>query len=637
METPSQWLRRLKLPRPSPVPRGLKRPISAIEGAWARRSAPRQQLLNAGEKAAEAAASLRDRPDAQLAGDWRKASQLLCRTAQMTAPAITELLPLVGELARRHTGLTPYPVQYAAARGLLERRLVEMPTGEGKTLVLALAATIAAALTRPVHVITANDYLAERDAKRLRRFFAAAGWSSSYVVGETDHSVRPEHYGAQIVYTTGRELLGDYLRDQLGLEGLGAVRSLTHPNDSPPTIQRGLHTVLVDEADSVLIDEAVTPLILNQPIPNAELRETMAAANALSETLRPGLDYLTNAKHRSVTLLPPRLDANDPTAPPFLRNPRWRRHFLETALEARTYFRRDEQYLRQDGRIILVDESTGRTMPDRRWRQGLQEAVELREGVPVTPPSQARASMSFQQFFRAIPVLSGITGTAWENRGELWRLYRLPVVVMPPHRPSQRVLQPTRTLPDAEAKIQAIIRDLSIRHASGQPVLIGTASIAGSEVLARALAAAGLPHSILNARQDAEESAIIARAGQAGQITIATNMAGRGTDIHLGPGVEALGGLHVILAEPHSEPRLDRQFLGRAARQGQPGSGQIFRSFEDRIARQHLSNWLWKLGTIKASPNGWLLWAAQNTARRYHYRQRQVVLERDRWFDRYLG
>jgi preprotein translocase subunit SecA len=409
-------------------------------------------------------------------------------------------------------------------------------------------------------------------------------------------------------------------------------------------VMRGLHTAIVDEADSALIDEAVTPLLISREQQNEPLRQACATAHTLAMLLTPGADYSIDAQHQEIVLLPPghaKLAARAAELPGMWRGAQRRAELVTQALRAREFFHLGKQYVIEDGKVVIVDEFTGRLMHQRTWREGLHQAVEAKEGLAVSAPSETLARLSFQRFFRMYQRLSGLSGTVWEAAPEVWQIYRLPVVRIPTNKPCQRLELPDRIFASAEEKWSAVVEEISARHARRQPVLVGTRSVAASERLARMLEGAGLPAALLNATRHQEEAAIIAQAGEQGRITIATNMAGRGTDIQLGPLVAEIGGLHVILTERHESRRIDRQLMGRAARQGDPGSAQAFVSLEDELPARHALAWLRERirAALAARAPGAALFAqrlinrAQRRAERQAYLQRRRVLEMDTWIE----
>jgi preprotein translocase subunit SecA len=413
-------------------------------------------------------------------------------------------------------------------------------------------------------------------------------------------------------------------------------------------VQRGLHSAIVDEADSVLIDEAVTPLIISGEAPNPEQVEAFRQASALAGELEEGRHYRVNHRYREVDLTPAgkeRLAELSHVLGGLWTGKRRREELVVQALTAREHYLLDKQYVVDKEKVVIVDEFTGRLMPDRTWRDGLHQAVEAKELLNVNPPKDTYARISFQRFFRLYRKLAGMTGTAAEARREFWQIYRLPVVVLPTNRPCVRRVLPDRVFATDSVKWEAVVEEIRRLHTADRPVLVGTRSVRASEHLAGLLAAEGLEHQVLNAVRHAEEAQIVARAGQAGGITVATNMAGRGTDIKLGSDVAERGGLHVLATERHEAGRIDRQLFGRSARQGDPGSAQAFVSLDDELPRRYTPHLRSAVAarygsTGREVASRWaarLFDVAQRRAERLALRQRKAVLGTDQWLDEYLG
>ena len=526
--------------------------------------------------------------------------------------------------------------------------LAEMATGEGKTLTIALAAAAYGWTGLPCHVITANDYLAERDATELKSFYKACGLRSAHISGKMSAQERASAYAAGVVYTTSKELVADFLRDRLQLgpladPGRRMVDRFLRPRAAPlPLVQRGLHTVIVDEADNQMIDEAVTPLIISRPQENQTMVEASRLADRIAGSLLVGEDYDLDYTYKDVRLLPDGLNkvaawcAENVTG--LYSQPAWMGTLVLQALQARHFFLRDKQYVVMDGEVVIVDEFTGRLMPGRNWRLGLHQAVEAKEGIAISQPSENLAQLSFQRFFRVCSRLSGITGTAAEASDEFWSIYELPLLTVPPHRPCVREVWPTRYFADVASKWEAIVEQIVALHAQGRPIMAGTRSVAASEHLGRLLSARSLTFTILNAIRHQEEAAVVRLAGESNAITIATNMAGRGTDIRLGEGIVKKGGLHVILTELHESGRIDRQLQGRAARQGDPGSTCSFVSMEDELADRFLPRFVRRAieralrkkmrGSRRAAR--WAMAYAQRRAEKMAFHQRRGVMAQDR-------
>ena len=569
--------------------------------------------------------------------------------------ATLEALALVTITAERSLGLRAHLNQLMAALALRRGYLAEMATGEGKTLAVGLAAVLAGWVGQPCHVVTSNDYLAQRDAEWLGKLYRHCGITVGFVTAAMPPEERREPYRQNLTYATSKELVADFLRDRLRLgllqtPGRRLIRELaTGPSAGrDDLVMQGIHTAIVDEADNVLIDEAVTPLIISEPRANDVFVEACLGAHRIAQQLTTGDDYIVATKFRDVRLTEAGLEKVDDLAaaiPEVWRAAARRTELIERSLQAREFYLRGKQYVVQEDEIVIVDDFTGRLMPGRTWQQGLHQAIEAKEGLAPSDPSETLARLSFQRFFRMFRHLSGLSGTARESAAELWRLYHLPVINIPANRPCRRREKPDRVFPFLKEKWEAVVEDIAEKHALGRPVLVGTRSVSASEHLAKKLTARGLPFQLLNAVRHAEEAAIIALAGGRGAITIATNMAGRGTDVKLAPGIAELGGLHVIATERHESRRIDRQLFGRAGRQGDPGSAQAFVSLEDELARrfvplpvrQRLAQRIPRsLGASRAFAVA-LFPYAQKAAERLAASQREQVLKSDTWMEEALS
>jgi preprotein translocase subunit SecA len=570
---------------------------------------------------------------------------------------------MVREVARRQLGMVPHPVQLAGAFALESGCITEMATGEGKTLVATMPATVAGWRGRGCHVVTVNDYLARRDADWMGKIYRFCGLRVGHVEQEMDPRARREAYQADITYCTNKEVAADFLRDRLAL---GNLRGLTPvlvggivggaSGGAERLVQRGLEQAIVDEADSILIDEAVTPLIISGDAPNTEQVEAFRQAVHLAKDMVEGRDFRVNHRYREVDLTEEgkdRLAEITEHMGGLWKGPRRREELVVQALTASQLYLRDKQYILAEEKVVIVDEFTGRLMPDREWRDGLHQAVQAKEALPVQPPKDTYARVSFQRFFRGYRKLCGMTGTAQEGWREFWQIYHAPVVVLPTNRPCHRTMLSDRVFLTHEAKWQAVAEEVARLHEGGRPVLVGTRSVRDSEHLSELLGRRGLAHEVLNAVRHAEEAKIVAGAGQGGAITVATNMAGRGTDIVLGRGVAELGGLHVIASERHESRRVDRQLFGRCARQGDPGSAQALVSLEDELVVRHAPHLtatirpygLRKLrkrhggagAEITSRATEWLFAHAQRKAQRLALSHRRGVLSTDDWLDDHLG
>ena len=508
---------------------------------------------------------------------------------------LPEAFAVVREAAKRVMGLRHFDVQLMGGCILHRGKIAEMRTGEGKTLVATLPAYLNALEGKGVHVVTVNDYLARRDSEDMGRVYRFLGLSVGLITHEMDYPARKAAYAADITYGTNNEFGFDYLRDNM-------VISLDQ------MVQRPLHYAIVDEVDSILIDEARTPLIISGPgAQSTSLYQVMADVAA---KLKEGEDYTVDEKQKTVA----------PTETGIAKTEKLLgvsnmydgengvdySHQLMAALKAKALMHRDRDYVVKDGEVIIVDEFTGRIMPGRRYSDGLHQAIEAKEHVKVERESQTLATITFQNYFRMYDKLSGMTGTAKTEEQEFQKIYGLDVVVVPTNKPNIRIDYPDVIYKTRRAKYRAVANAIEELHKKGRPVLVGTTSIQQSEELSELLKKRGIEHNVLNAKFHEKEAEIVADAGQMGAVTIATNMAGRGTDIVLGDGVAELGGLHIIGTERHESRRIDNQLRGRCARQGDPGSTRFYLSLEDDLMRlfgsDNISGIMDKLGMEEDEP-----------------------------------
>lgn len=546
----------------------------------------------------------------------------------------------VREASRRILGKEHYGVQIMGALALYEGRMVEMATGEGKTLTATPAAIVAALAGQPVHVVTVNDYLAARDAEETRELFAFFGLAVGVVQTDMDPEGRAAAYACDIAYVSNANLTFDYLRDRIALarrrsRARRCTQEALSGRSARPLALRGLAFAIVDEADSVLVDEARTPLILSSTADDPEAEAIYTTALALARELAVPRDFTIDRMNRQITLTDAgktRLGQLAQGQHGLWRIRRAREELARQALSALHLFELGRDYVILEGKIQIVDEFTGRVMPDRSWQGGLHQMIEAKERQDVTGRKETLARITYQRFFRRYLRLSGMTGTGMELAGEFRDTFDLPTVRIPRHRPLKRRDLGTRVLRDEAAKWAALARRAEALHTRGQPVLIGTRSVEASELAAEALRALGVPHCVLNAKQDAAEAEVVAAAGQRGAVTVATNMAGRGTDIRLGVGVAALGGLHVILTEFHESRRVDRQLFGRTGRQGAPGTCEAIVSLEDDLFQRFAPRLLRLVRLLPVPPLCALLrHAAQARAEAEHAttRREQTKLDRD--------
>ena len=507
---------------------------------------------------------------------------------------LPEAFAVIREASRRVLGMRHFDTQLIGGIILHRGNIAEMCTGEGKTLVATAPVYLNALEGKGVHVITVNDYLAKRDSEWMGQVYKFLGLSVGLIIHDLDFNQRKIAYNSDITYGTNNEFGFDYLRDNM-------VTSLDQ------MVQRPLHYCLIDEVDSILIDEARTPLIISGP--GQKSTDAYYTVAKLVPQLKKEEDYTIDEKQKTVA----------PTEAGVAKMEKLLHvenlydaenlelnHLFTQALRAQTMMTRDKDYVVKDGEVVIVDEFTGRLMYGRRYSDGLHQAIEAKEGLEVQRESQTLATITFQNYFRMYDKLAGMTGTAKTEEQEFIKIYGLPVLQVPTNKPIQRKDLPDVIFKNKRGKYKAVVREVERRHATGQPMLIGTTSIEQSEELSHMLDQANIPHSVLNAKYHEREAAIVALAGQKGAVTIATNMAGRGTDISLGEGVAELGGLAIIGTERHESRRIDNQLRGRAGRQGDPGSSQFFLSLEDDLLRifggDNIKSFMEKMGLEEDEP-----------------------------------
>jgi preprotein translocase subunit SecA len=544
------------------------------------------QKINALEPA------MRERQDDDLLSQFAKLAQQLQKKG-FQDDLLVVAFAVIREASIRVLGMRHRDVQLTAGRYLLQGKIAEMATGEGKTLAATLAICTAAASGAAVHVVTVNDYLAERDAETNQPLFSFFGFSLGVVVQDTALDLRRVQYAKDIVYVSNKDLTFDYLKDRIvtggALDFHLKLRNLEGNRAQLAPILRGLHVAIVDEADSVLIDEARTPLIISETLPNDIDDSIYFQAISLAQQLTVNEDFV-QSKERDLWLTP--------TGNQILKNlivnldgiwksALWSNELIHKALSAIYLFHRDQHYIVADNKVQIVDEFTGRIMPDRTWERGLHQMIEAKENCEISGQRRTLSQITYQRFFGRYLLLSGMTGTAKEVEPELKRVYDISVAKAPTHKPSRRKRLPDCVFLTSEARWRHVAMRSVELAAMGRAVLVGTRSVEASEYLGQLLADRDFPHTVLNARQDNDEAEAIAAAGQPGKVTVATNMAGRGTDIKLSEAVAENGGLHVILTEFHESARIDRQLFGRAARQGDPGTVEAIISLEDELFRRY--------------------------------------------------
>ena len=539
---------------------------------------------------------------------------------------LPEAFAVVREASKRVLGMRHFDVQLIGGICLHRGNIAEMRTGEGKTLVATLPVYLNALTGNGVHVVTVNDYLATRDSEQMGRLYNFLGLSTGLIVANLDYNQRKEAYACDITYGTNNEFGFDYLRDNM-------------VSDVSQMVQRPLNYAIVDEVDSILIDEARTPLIISGP--GQRSTDNYYKLAKIVPHLVKDEDYTIDEKQKTIA----------PTDSGIAKVEKMLgvenlydaenielNHLLGASLRAYAMMHRDTDYVVKDGEVVIVDEFTGRLMFGRRYSDGLHQAIEAKEGLKVERESQTLASITFQNYFRMYKKLAGMTGTAKTEEKEFIDIYGLEVLPIPPNKPLARIDLPDQIFKTKAAKYRAVVRNAVERHQTGQPILIGTTSITQSEELSDMLLRAGVPHKVLNAKHHEKEAEIVADAGQMGMVTIATNMAGRGTDITLGEGVPELGGLAILGTERHESRRIDNQLRGRAGRQGDPGSSQFFLSLEDDLMRifgaDNITGIMDKLGMEEDEPIEHSLITksierAQKKVEDHNYNIRKYVLEYD--------
>jgi preprotein translocase subunit SecA len=576
----------------------------------------------------------------------REVSMLL-RGKARGKTSLDRLLPqafgLVSVAIQRVLDIRPFDVQLAAGCVMHYGGLVELATGEGKTVTASAPAFLNALVGKGVHVTTVNDYLAKRDAEWIGPVYEKLGMTVGVLQQKMEDHARSSAYRRDITYGTASEFGFDFLRDRLKLRG-GQAQAAPFwapflpgagPTKMDPRVQRALHYAIVDEADSIFIDEAKTPLIIANPTRPAEAEEQVVFiwADRVAREMKRDEHFTLNLKKDKIEITDEGRTLVRYSNPPSGKHAKAMDKLLESVekgLHAHYRFARDQHYMvNKENKIVIIDEGTGRPMPDRHWRDGLHQAVEAKEKVQINMPSEHAAQITFQNFYRLYTKLAGMSGTLAPNFWELRKVYRRWTTKVPTNKPSRREVFPDAIFPTEDAKFDAVVKKTQQMLAAGRPVLIGTRTVEASKKLSTKLTAVGVTHQVLNAEQNEREAEIVAAAGQPGTVTVATNMAGRGTDIKLGVGVAENGGLHVIGTERHEAARIDRQLQGRAGRQGDPGSAQFMLSLEDQLleglgtARQ---DELAAVGRAGGNRN-WNQYAplfriAQRRIERKHYRQR---------------
>lgn len=647
------------------LPKGLDK-LAARARMWGASVATRRSRLTEDSRACEAMGQeFRSMSEAALDDAVARIREVFVR-GRAEREDVRRGLASVREVARRLTGEEAYPVQLLGALALYHGRVIEMLTGEGKTLTGSLAAPLLAWRHRRVHVFTVNDYLAKRDAQSRRAIFRRCLLDGGAITQEMEPGERAEIYALPVVFGTPKQITADWLRDQIKLgradtawaaRGQLSVSGIMGGGEGDAggrPIVPGLRAAMVDEADAVLIDEGVVPLIIARSRREDDMARVYREAAAMANRLDEHADFEVDLKHRRIELTRRGRDRMEPMferalsmgGAPIWKATRRGEELVKQALTARHCYIHGQHYQIVEGKVVIVDEYTGRFLADRSWEHGLHQAVEAKEGLEVTADRETLARMSFQRFFRSYPFLCGMTGTVADATSEIEAVYARPVMVVPTHRPIARVQMPLRVFGTSREKWAAIAESIEEIHRLGRPILVGTRSIAASEILSRVLTQRGLEHRVLNAHHDKDEATMIESAGKGGgqaAITVATNMAGRGTDIKCDKAALAVGGLHVLLTEMHGAKRIDRQFIGRAGRQGDPGSAQIFVSYEDELVQRFVPRVAAALASRMAGPEasgtgvvGRVFRYAQSRSEARDRRNRSSVLRQDDWIDKNL-
>ncbi len=642
---------RTTIKKPDPILLGLDSLFYSFAGKFKRRTSVLKTFMKTAEEIDLKAELWRNKTDKSLRKEIERFKDLFQRQKRGYEESLPDALAALREASDRCLGLWPYKVQLVGTLALYHGYIAEMATGEGKTLTASLTAILRGWSRFPCHIITVNDYLADRDSKWSDSLYKFCGVSVGCVTSIMKPPERRLGYSKDVTYTTAKEIVADFLRDRLWLGNFQKAerRHIKTLFSGKRTIDkglvmRGIHSTIIDEADSILIDEAVTPLIISRAQKNDAFVEACQVVNDIASTLKPDIDYRIDQRFKDIELLPTfdeYLDKHREQWPTLLRGSGRCKELISQALNAKEFFANNKQYVIQDGKVVIVDEFTGRLMPMRSWRAGLHQLVEAKENLDITAPTETLARLSFQRFFRFFHTISGMTGTAKEASVELWHIYGLPVMSIPLNKPCKRQINKRKIFIDQQSKWDAIVDEIVALNKLGRPVLVGTRSVKSSEILAERLLAINLEPQVLNAIRHEEEAEIVSHAGEKGVITVATNMAGRGTDIRLDPEVAMSGGLHVIATECHESSRIDRQLFGRSARQGDRGSARSFVSMDDELIKRYLSTPFRKsvIGLLKSSaPSAY--WAAcnavkraQNVSQALASKRRRSVLKMDTWLE----
>jgi preprotein translocase subunit SecA len=627
-----------------------------FNGFVARSVRSRRLLRKRARKVVEIADSMRGHSEAAL-NEEIDTARVTARRGRRDQNVRAHAFAVVREVIRRVTGLELFVEQVMGGWVMEDGCVAEMLTGEGKTITACLTAAVQGWMGYGVHVVTVNDYLARRDAELNSKVYKRLGLTVGIIQHESETPDRRHAYACDVTYTTDQQLIFDFLRDRLRSPLRPRLASLlleelsdTALMDEGPelwtedVVHRGLHAAVIDEADSVLIDQATTPAIIGLEGGEDAASDYYRVAAELATKMIRDEDYEVDLNQFRIDLTEKGLRKLDDMAdqlPSFWSGPRRREELVNQAIVAQELYEKDDDYIVRDDDVHIVDSHTGRVLEGRQWQMGLHQAIQAKEGIPVTAARQTMARISYQRFFQQYQRLAGMTGTAWETRTELYRSYRLPVVRIPTHKPMIRKHSRDRFFPSEDQKYVAVADRVHEFYKIGRPVLVGTRSVEASEKVSALLTERAVEHRVLNAVKHEEEAAIVAAAGKKYAVTVATNMAGRGTDILLEPGVAEMGGLVVVATERHDSGRVDRQLYGRSGRQGDPGLAETYVSLDDALIEtsgvRFLKRWLRKSPVARRFGLSRVLWwQAQRSASRRQATTRELAAKADTWLDRAL-
>lgn len=639
------------------LPKGLDSWYDATGGFLLRRIPKKIMLMRRAKAVLKLDARFVDLSEEDLKKEVQRYKEIFM-TGRENSRIVNEAFAVVREVCWRVKKMKPYQVQVAGGLAIELGSIAEMSTGEGKTLTATMPGVIAGWRGKGCHVMTTNSYLAQRDAEEMRPVYEYCGLTVGHLEDSMQPAERKQAYLADITYCTNKDVAADFLRDQMALghgnngtsELLKKVSGISS-NQKSETVLRGLECAIVDEADSVLIDDGVTPLLISGENPDKEEQSKIYKQGfELTKIFIEGQHYNVDFRYKEIlfTKEGEKLLASEARKLGGIWSGEVRSYeLLNQALNVKHFFIKDKQYIIDDGKVVIVDEATGRLMPDRFWRSGMHQAVEAKEGVEINADKDTFARISFQKFFRLYRKLSGMTGTGKEAVREFWYYYHLSVISIPTNRKCLRKQGCDRVYISEASKWKAVLKEVQKVHETKRPILIGTASIKDSHVISELLEEAGIEHQVLNAIHHAREAEIVSHAGGLGKVTVATNMAGRGTDIKIPDDAKAAGGLHVIAAERFESFRIDRQLYGRSSRQGDPGSAIAIVCLDDQLIKQYggLLRRFLKMSMVFFNIRGRIffpgiriiLWLTQRKSVKMGRIMRKGVLKSDNWLENTLG